>query len=231
MAPPPDAFLVWGSGGHGKVVSDLLCALGHPLAGFIDAAAGRQGAVVVPGAAVVLQQDAFLRMVAGGVLPAGSGAVALGVGDNAGRLRCWRSLGGLPAPALVHPTAVVSPWAAVGGATVVFAKAVINPGAVLHEAVIVNTGAIVEHDCVLGAGAHVSPGAVLAGGVRLGERAWVGAGATVLPGVRIGSGAVVGAGAVVTRDVAAGATVVGVPAREIRSRLPPVVDPDDPGAA
>ena len=45
------------------------------------------------------------------------------------------------------------------------------------------------------------------------DGASIGAGATVLPGLRIGRGATVGAGAVVTRDVAAGATVVGNPAR------------------
>jgi acetyltransferase-like isoleucine patch superfamily enzyme len=41
----------------------------------------------------------------------------------------------------------------------------------------------------------------------------VGSGATILGGVRIGEGAMIGAGAVVTRDVAAGETVVGSPAR------------------
>jgi UDP-2-acetamido-3-amino-2,3-dideoxy-glucuronate N-acetyltransferase len=44
----------------------------------------------------------------------------------------------------------------------------------------------------------------------------LGSGAIVLGGVRIGAGATVGAGAVVSRDVAAGETVAGVPARALR---------------
>ena len=45
------------------------------------------------------------------------------------------------------------------------------------------------------------------------DRASIGSGAVVLGGVTIGAGALIGAGAVVTRDVAAGETVAGVPAR------------------
>jgi acetyltransferase-like isoleucine patch superfamily enzyme len=45
------------------------------------------------------------------------------------------------------------------------------------------------------------------------DRASIGSGAVVLGGVTIGPGALIGAGAVVTKDVAAGETVAGVPAR------------------
>jgi acetyltransferase-like isoleucine patch superfamily enzyme len=45
------------------------------------------------------------------------------------------------------------------------------------------------------------------------ERASLGSGSVIMGGVRIGAGALVGAGAVVTRDVPAGATVAGTPAR------------------
>ena len=50
------------------------------------------------------------------------------------------------------------------------------------------------------------------------RRASIGSGAVVLGGLRIGEGAIIGAGAVVTRDVAAGATVAGTPARELAAR-------------
>ena len=49
--------------------------------------------------------------------------------------------------------------------------------------------------------------------VRVGRNVWIGAGAIILPGVSIGDDALIGAGSVVTRDVPAGATVFGNPAR------------------
>jgi UDP-2-acetamido-3-amino-2,3-dideoxy-glucuronate N-acetyltransferase len=52
--------------------------------------------------------------------------------------------------------------------------------------------------------------------------AGIGSGATILGGVRIGADATVGAGAVVVKDVPAGATVVGNPARPL---------PAQPGSA
>lgn len=49
--------------------------------------------------------------------------------------------------------------------------------------------------------------------MRILDQAFVGLGAVIIGGVTVGERAVVGAGAVVTRDVPAGATVVGNPAR------------------
>jgi maltose O-acetyltransferase len=51
--------------------------------------------------------------------------------------------------------------------------------------------------------------------VTIGSDVWIGGGAIILPGVTIGDGAVIGAGSVVTREVAAGQTAAGNPARPI----------------
>lgn len=54
--------------------------------------------------------------------------------------------------------------------------------------------------------------------VRIGRNVWIGGGAILLPGVSVGDDALIGAGAVVTRDVPAGATVAGNPARPVSAR-------------
>jgi maltose O-acetyltransferase len=53
--------------------------------------------------------------------------------------------------------------------------------------------------------------------VIVGRNVWIGGGAILLPGITVGDDAIIGAGSVVTRDVAAGVTVAGNPARLLHS--------------
>jgi maltose O-acetyltransferase len=52
--------------------------------------------------------------------------------------------------------------------------------------------------------------------ITVGANVWIGGGAILLPGIKIGDDAIIGAGSVVTRDVPAGATVSGNPARVVK---------------
>jgi acetyltransferase-like isoleucine patch superfamily enzyme len=75
------------------------------------------------------------------------------------------------------------------------------------------SGSIVGHDSVLEDHAVLAPGALVSGFCLVGRAAYLGAGAAIRQYVRIGEQALVGMGAVVLRDVPAGASVVGNPAR------------------
>jgi len=210
-----ERFLVWGAGGQGKVIGDLIRELGNVLVGYIDRDPGRGRALEAAGFPAIVATDAEVRTTlrGGHPLPDGASMLGLGVGDNQTRLEFSKIVPDARLPALVHPSATVSSSVVLGSGTVVMAHGVINPSAAVGRAAIVNTASIVEHDCFVGDGAHISPGAVLSGGARVGQAAWIGAGAVVLPGVTIGAGAIVGAGAVVTQSVSDGQTVAGVPAR------------------
>jgi acetyltransferase-like isoleucine patch superfamily enzyme len=83
-----------------------------------------------------------------------------------------------------------------------------------------NLYSYVEHDCVIGDFVTFAPGVQCNGNIVIEDHAYIGAGAVIKQGkpgqpLIIGRGAVVGMGAVVTKSVAAGATVVGNPARPL----------------
>ena len=205
--------IIWGAGGHAKVVADILLCTGFSLAGLIDDVTPTRRAAPFAEALVLGGERELIQVYAAGVHQG-----IIGFGDNTRRLAAAATLKsyGFELIRAIHPSAILSSSASVGPGSMIAAGAVVNPSAVLGKCVIVNTNAAVDHDCIIGDGAHIGPGVTVAGTVQIGERAWIGAGATVIDGKRIGAGAIVGAGSVVIDDVPERVLVVGIPARVIR---------------
>jgi UDP-perosamine 4-acetyltransferase len=204
------ALLVFGSGGHAKVVVEAALARdpGRRIV-LLDDDPGRAGQTVL-GIAIAGGSDWLAANEPGA-------PVALGVGRNADRARLMARLAGQghTLETVIHPSAVVSPSARIEAGAFVAAGAIVTAEASIGRGAIVNTAASVDHDCRLGEAVHVAPGTRLCGNVTVGDRSLIGAGSVVRPGVTIGADVCIGIGSAVIADLADGARVAGTPARPI----------------
>lgn len=220
--------LLIGGGGHALVVSEAAQLAGMGVRGFLDDRPHPPlaiGAGWVAHVGKVSELETILE--AGGTGGNTPAAYILAIGDLAMRRTLLnakvlsRTSAVAHAATVIHPAAFVSPTATIGAGVYIGPQAVVHSRAAVGDHAIINSGAIVEHDCRIGENTHIAPGAVLGGGVEIGADTLVGLGSRVLPRVKIGvggGGVVIGAGSVVLREVASGARMVGVPAREMGSR-------------
>lgn len=118
---------------------------------------------------------------------------------------------------LVHPSAVIGTRVVMEPGAVVCGGVQISTNVRLGRHAHINPGAVIGHDSLLDEFVSINPGAIVSGEVMVGAHALIGAGAVVLQGLTVGKDSVIGAAACVTKGVAAGAVVVGVPARPMAS--------------
>lgn len=198
---PDQGVVVIGAGGHGLVVAAAIVASGLRVEGFYDDDRRLWGQANnghrVMGPIADLEADGRRAIVA--------------VGDNAMRKQLAEELD-LDWITVVHPFSWVAPGVSLGIGTFVGAGTVVQPGSVVGEHVILNSRSGLGHEAKVRSYAHLSH-AYLGSGASAGEGALLAIGSSVLPGVAVHDWAVVGAGALATRDVDAGTTVVGIPAR------------------
>jgi acetyltransferase EpsM len=206
-----EKILIFGAGGHGKVILDILIESGKEVLGFLDENQTKWKEKI----------NGF-EVLGGWDYLAGKSSlkIALGIGNNQIREKIYRMAKGkgIAIISAIHPRSVLSSHVVLGEGVVVMPGAVINAGSILEDGVVVNTGASVDHDCYLARFCQVWPGAHLAGTVRVGEFSYVGTGVSVIQNINIGKNVMVGAGAAVIANIPDNVTVVGVPARIIKEK-------------
>lgn len=152
-------------------------------------------------------------------------AYVIGVGSPSSReLMAGRAdLSGLEAVSLIHPRVEKSRWIEIAAGTVICAGNVLTTNIRLGSHVQINLDCTVGHDVEMAPFATLAPGVHVSGCVHIGRGVYIGTGAVLINGTSskplvVGDGAVIGAGACVIKDVEAGTTVAGVPAKQLSAR-------------
>lgn len=126
---------------------------------------------------------------------------------------------------LLDPALVPGTDISLGEGVLINRGGLLTTNIVIGNHVSINPGCGIGHDVVIGDYTTLMWRINLSGNVTVGEGCLIGSGATVLQGLTISNGVTVGAGAVVNKDLPAGCTAVGVPARIIKGAPSPRPSP------
>lgn len=205
--------LVFGAGGHAKVVIDILLAQNqYEIFAAVDSSdRAKASDAQFRGFPLLHQEDRDSWSAIG------LGIIA--IGDNNTRSQVHREIleqyPDFEFINAIHPSALIGTNINWGHGIAVMAGTVINTSSIIGDHSIINTKSSIDHDVLIGPFASISPGATLCGGVHIGEKTLIGAGAVINPMVHIGKNSIIGSGSVVVKSIADGVTAVGVPCRTI----------------
>ncbi|MCK5017784.1 MAG: NeuD/PglB/VioB family sugar acetyltransferase [Candidatus Peribacteraceae bacterium] len=203
-------LVIYGAGGHGKVVFDAAQKAGWQILGFVDDNFEVGGEVCSSSVIANTLEGLEKKYHSGTKL-----SIVVAIGDN--KIRMEKTIQvlqlGVPVATIIHPNAVIGKYSCVQTGAVVLAGAVVNTSSVVGVGAIINTGAVIDHDNIIGNYVHVSPGAVLGGNVVVKTGAHISIGCSIRDKVFIGKWSVVGVGSVVVKDVPNNVMVFGCPAK------------------
>ena len=187
--------------------------------GFIGAKKSDVSTEIINGKRVVSYDDDIIKFVAGYpiigmIIPIGDPKIKAEIFDRV------QSIPNVVFPNIIHPTTSLDKGSIkMGVGNIITAGAKLTCNINIGDFNLINLNSTIGHDVVLGNFNVVNPLVAISGNVEVKDFCLIGTGAKILQGLSIGNHSIVGAGAVVVKDVEAGTTVVGVPAKPKKAML------------
>ncbi len=181
-------MLLFGAGGHAKVLIEALESAGQEVTGIFDDNPNLKDLLGIP----ILgkySKESFVDT-----------PLVIAVGNNKIRKKIAEEVTH-QFGYICNKSVALSKRAIIGEGTVLLGNAVVNSSAHIGKHCIINSSSVIEHDCIIADFVHIAPNATLCGHVEVGEGTLIGAGVNITPLVKIGKHCIIDAGVSITQDI------------------------------
>lgn len=203
--------IIIGSGGHAKVVIDILLEMKD--VEIIGLTSNNLYAGTLFAGFKVIGDDKILTKYLNKDY-----LIAIGIGgyrNNNSREKIYKRIKQLGFQFInaIHPRAIISRTVILGEAIVIYPGVVVNSDVQIGNNTIIATGSTIDHETLVGNNVLISAGVTIGAYSIIEDNSLLALGSKIISGIKIGMNAIVAAGAVVVKDVLEYESVFGIPAK------------------
>ncbi len=203
-------IIVLGSGGHAKVVIDILNLMPNiqiigVTSNSIEKGNSFFGYPVIGNDEEIIKYDPLTH------------SIAMGLGgyrNNDLRVQAYNYVKNIGFSFIntIHPSAIISKKIKMGEGITIFPGVIINTDVEINNNVIIATGSSIDHETIIQKNTLISAGVTIGAYSIIGEECLIALGSKIISGINIANNTLVGAGAVVVKDTIPYSEMIGIPA-------------------
>ena len=220
MVWPMKKILIFGSGGHSRVIlSEIIQIKGYKVIGFVDDKI-RKGKIIdryknkrFKVVSTSEEVKKFLDKNTYGIIGIGSNFLRKKISQKINKIHKnfnWATI--------VSKNSKINGNVKIGKGSLIVSGSVINTGTKIGEHCLINTSSSIDHDNNFKNFSSTGPRVTTGGNVKLGQCSHLGMGAVVKNQITIGDNTIVGSKSMVLKNCNKNSVYYGMPAKKIKSR-------------
>jgi UDP-perosamine 4-acetyltransferase len=199
------ALVICGTGGHARILADILIKTDRKILGFITEDRSQIDPIFN---IKILGDDSYLTNFSNQEVLLVNGIGSLPGNDLRYKFAKKMRKIGFSFASVIHLSSIIGEEVVLDEGVQLMAGTVIQNNVRIGADTIINTRASVDHDSIIGRDCHISPGVICCGGVNVSNGVHIGAGSIVIQNISVGEKSIIAAGSTIFKDVSPGEKVI-----------------------